>query len=66
MPRSPIIKRIELTVFTITVDNLVADARGSTVAFVPGGQPIGALERVFAKLGKAILKLIPGRREKTA
>jgi len=37
-----------------------------TVAFVPGGQPIGALERVFAKLGKAILKLIPGRREKTA
>ncbi|MET4664200.1 LPS export ABC transporter permease LptF [Sphingomonas sp. PvP056] len=37
-----------------------------TVAFVPGGQPIGALERVFAKLGKAILKLIPGRREKAA
>ncbi|WP_242137672.1 MULTISPECIES: LptF/LptG family permease [unclassified Sphingomonas] len=37
-----------------------------TIAFVPGGQPIGALERVFAKLGKAILKLLPGRREKTA
>jgi len=37
-----------------------------TVAFVPGGQPIGALERVFAKLGKAIVKLLPGRREKAA
>ena len=37
-----------------------------TVAFVPGGQPIGALERVFAKLGKAVLKLLPGRREKAA
>ncbi|WP_026046472.1 LPS export ABC transporter permease LptF [Sphingomonas sp. PAMC 26617] len=37
-----------------------------TIAFVPGGQPIGALERVFAKLGKAIVKLLPGRREKAA
>lgn len=37
-----------------------------TVAFVPGGQPIGALERVFAKLGKAVGKLLPGRREKVA
>ncbi len=25
-----------------------------TLAFVPGGQPIGALERVFAKIGKSI------------
>lgn len=25
-----------------------------TIAFVPGGQPIGALERVFAKVGKRI------------
>ncbi len=23
-----------------------------TIAFVPGGQPIGALERVFAKVGQ--------------
>ncbi|MFT6571063.1 MAG: lipopolysaccharide export system permease protein [Sphingomonas echinoides] len=34
-----------------------------TIAFVPGGQPIGALERVFSKLGKAIGKLMPGRRD---
>jgi lipopolysaccharide export system permease protein len=25
-----------------------------TIAYVPGGQPIGALERVFSKIGKAI------------
>ncbi|MEG3178101.1 LPS export ABC transporter permease LptF [Sphingomonas sp. RB3P16] len=37
-----------------------------TIAFVPGGQPIGALERVFAKLGKALGKLLPGRRDKGA
>ena len=35
-----------------------------TIAYVPGGQPIGALERVFSKLTKAIGKLLPGRREK--
>lgn len=34
-----------------------------TIAFVPGGQPIGALERVFSKLGKAIGRLMPGRRD---
>lgn len=37
-----------------------------TVAYVPGGQPIGALERVFSKLGKAVRKLLPGRRDKGA
>jgi lipopolysaccharide export system permease protein len=37
-----------------------------TIAFVPGGQPIGALERVFSKFGKALGKLIPGRRDKVA
>ena len=34
-----------------------------TIAFVPGGQPIGALERVFSKLMKAIIALLPGRRD---
>lgn len=34
-----------------------------TIAYVPGGQPIGALERVFSKLGKAIGKVMPGRRD---
>ncbi len=29
-----------------------------TVAYVPGGQPIGALERVFAKAGSAIARLV--------
>ena len=33
------------------------------LAHVPGGQPIGGLERVFAKLGKALAKLLPGRRK---
>lgn len=33
-----------------------------TIAYIPGGQPIGALERVFAKLGKALGRLLPGRR----
>jgi lipopolysaccharide export system permease protein len=37
-----------------------------TIAFVPGGQPIGALERVFAKLGKAISRRLPGRRTRKA
>jgi lipopolysaccharide export system permease protein len=30
-----------------------------TIAYKPGGQPIGALERAFAKLGKAIRSLLP-------
>ncbi|MES2444376.1 MAG: LPS export ABC transporter permease LptF [Pseudomonadota bacterium] len=34
------------------------------VAHVPGGQPIGALEKAFAKLIKAIMRLLPGRRKK--
>ena len=36
-----------------------------TIAYVPGGQPIGALERVFSKLSKLIVKLLPWRREKS-
>ncbi len=34
------------------------------MAYVPGGQPIGALERVVGKAWKAIVKLLPGRRHK--
>ena len=30
-----------------------------TIAYVPGGQPIGALERVSARLGKAIRRWLP-------
>ena len=37
-----------------------------TIAYVPGGQPIGALERVFAKLGKAIARMLPGRRREAS
>ena len=37
-----------------------------TIAYVPGGQPIGALERWFAKLGKAIGRIMPFRRKKLA
>ena len=37
-----------------------------TIAYVPGGQPIGALERVFSKLAKSVRKLLPGRRDKGA
>ena len=38
-----------------------------TVAFVPGGQPIGGLERAFAKASKAVTRLMPFRRgERTA
>ncbi len=33
-----------------------------TLAYVPGGQPIGALERGFGKIGKAVGRLMPGRR----
>ena len=35
-----------------------------TLAHKPGGQPIGALERVFAKLGKTISKLTGAERRK--
>ena len=34
-----------------------------TIAFVPGGQPIGALERGFSVIGKAVGKLLPRRRD---
>jgi lipopolysaccharide export system permease protein len=36
-----------------------------TVAYVPGGQPIGALEKAFAKIWSAIRRRLPGRRRKT-
>ena len=36
------------------------------LAHVPGGQPIGGLEKVFAKLGKALGKLLPGRRREAS
>jgi lipopolysaccharide export system permease protein len=32
-----------------------------TIAYVPGGQPIGALERVFAKVSKFIGRFLPKR-----
>jgi len=35
-----------------------------TIAYVPGGQPIGALERVFAKAGKLFARWLPGSRPK--
>lgn len=37
-----------------------------TVAFIPGGQPIGGLERVFSKAVKAVAKRLPGRRRRDA
>ncbi len=33
-----------------------------TIAYVPGGQPIGALERVFGNAWKALLRRLPGGR----
>ena len=36
------------------------------VAYVPGGQPIGGLERAAGKLGKLILGWLPGRKRKAA
>ena len=33
-----------------------------TIAYIPDGQPIGALERVFGKIGKWIGRHMPGRR----
>ncbi|MET0308078.1 MAG: LPS export ABC transporter permease LptF [Sphingomonas sp.] len=35
-----------------------------TVAYVPGGQPIGALEKAFEKIGKFFKRFMPGRRRK--
>ncbi|MBY0582549.1 MAG: LptF/LptG family permease [Sphingomonas sp.] len=32
-----------------------------TIAYVPGGQPIGGLERLFSSVGKALRRLVPGR-----
>ena len=37
-----------------------------TIAYVPGGQPIGALEKSFSKLAAAIGKRLPGRRRRLA
>ncbi|THG40007.1 LPS export ABC transporter permease LptF [Sphingomonas olei] len=37
-----------------------------TLAYVPGGQPIGALERVASKTLKAITRRLPGRRARGA
>ncbi len=37
-----------------------------TIAYVPGGQPIGALERVFAKAGKAVARRFSTKREQAA
>jgi lipopolysaccharide export system permease protein len=36
-----------------------------TVAYVPGGQPIGGLEKAFAKAWAAIRRRLPGRRRRT-
>jgi lipopolysaccharide export system permease protein len=35
-----------------------------TLAYIPGGQPIGALERVFTKSWAAIVRRLPGRRRR--
>ncbi|WP_298671868.1 LPS export ABC transporter permease LptF [uncultured Sphingomonas sp.] len=35
-----------------------------TIAFVPGGQPIGALERVAGKAWKSVVRHLPGRRHR--
>jgi lipopolysaccharide export system permease protein len=37
-----------------------------TVAYVPGGQPIGALERVFGKALAAVTRRLPGWRKRDA
>jgi lipopolysaccharide export system permease protein len=33
-----------------------------TIAYVPGGQPIGALERTISVIAKAVTSRLPGRR----
>jgi lipopolysaccharide export system permease protein len=35
------------------------------IAYVPGGQPIGALEKGFASIGKAIMRRLPQQRKQT-
>ena len=35
-----------------------------TIAYVPGGQPIGAIERAFSKSAAAFIRYLPGRRRK--
>jgi lipopolysaccharide export system permease protein len=37
-----------------------------TIAYVPGGQPIAALERAVSSLAKAVVRILPGRRRRTA
>jgi lipopolysaccharide export system permease protein len=37
-----------------------------TIAYVPGGQPIGGLERIFSKASKALGRLLPKRRVRIA
>jgi len=37
-----------------------------TIAWVPGGQPIGALERSFDKLGETVKRMMPGRKRREA
>ncbi len=37
-----------------------------TIAYVPGGQPIAVFERGFARLGKLLAALLPGRRSRSA
>ena len=37
-----------------------------TIAYVPGGQPIGALERFFSKTWKLIVRYLPGRNRRGA
>jgi lipopolysaccharide export system permease protein len=37
-----------------------------TIARVPGGQPIGALERFFGKAWKLVIRYLPGRRAREA
>ncbi|HWU94162.1 MAG TPA: LPS export ABC transporter permease LptF [Sphingomonas sp.] len=34
------------------------------IAYVPGGQPIGGLEKIFSKITKFVLRYLPGRRRK--
>lgn len=37
-----------------------------TIAYVPGGQPIGVLERLSARIGKAVATRLPGRERASA
>jgi lipopolysaccharide export system permease protein len=33
-----------------------------TLAHKPGGQPIGSVERLFARVGKLVRRILPARR----